>query len=83
MSGAIVMLHLQRIYHSKSSLHAEFVGYNSYILEYHICDCGIIQNILYMICRSVYDSSSYKVHNSSFNGLLTLRRRTTYIYVAL
>jgi hypothetical protein len=73
MSGAIVMLYLQRIYHSNTSyLHAEFVGYNSYIMEYHICDCGIIQNILYKICRNVYDSSSYKVHNSSFNGLLNI-----------
>jgi hypothetical protein len=59
MSGAIVMLHLQRIYHlNTGSPHAEFVGYKSYILEYHNCDCGIIQNILYMICRNVYESSS-------------------------
>ena len=76
------MLHLQRIYHlNTGSLHAEFVGYNSYILEYHICDCGIIQNILYMIYRNVYDLSLYKVHNSSFNGLLivTVKLKDNYI----
>jgi len=67
------MLYLQRIYHlNTGSLHAEFVGYNSYIPEYHICDCGIIQNILYIICRNVYDLASYKVHNSSFNSLLII-----------
>jgi hypothetical protein len=73
ISGAIVTLHLQRIYHlNTGSLHVEFVGYKSNILEYNICDCGIIQNILYMICRNVYELSSCKVHNSSFNGLLII-----------
>ena len=71
------MLLLQRIYHlNAGSLHAEYVGYNSNIL-----DCGIIQNIFYMICWNVHDISSYKVHNSSFNGLLiiTVELKDNYI----